>query len=202
MNSFAFVRLRRIEALRPLRDLRVDRRSSPVSACVNHDESLTSADSEQHPEVPKLRDRTGSRNQGLPDDSHREAPRLLTMSRVSGKAYCVYVLWSQTARRFYIGIRDDPARRLAQPNAGTSKGARNPPFHLDKQPKNFGGEDFSSPPSGWQVSLPAGFSTLSSLQLRTQGGSRSERTADADMRRLHRSPSGSPRSVPAPGPGH
>jgi putative endonuclease len=38
------------------------------------------------------------------------------MSRVSGKCYFVYVLWSQAGHRFYIGISDDPERRLEQHN--------------------------------------------------------------------------------------
>jgi predicted GIY-YIG superfamily endonuclease len=38
------------------------------------------------------------------------------MSRVWGKAYFVYVLWSEQAHRFYIGISEDPAKRLHQHN--------------------------------------------------------------------------------------
>ena len=38
------------------------------------------------------------------------------MSRVEGKPYFVYVLWSASVRRFYIGISDDPKLRLAQHN--------------------------------------------------------------------------------------
>jgi putative endonuclease len=38
------------------------------------------------------------------------------MSRVSGKPYFVYVLWSQTARCFYVGISEDPEHRLRQHN--------------------------------------------------------------------------------------
>jgi putative endonuclease len=43
------------------------------------------------------------------------------MSRVSGKPYFVYVLWSSSASRFYIGISEDPDARLLQHNAGDSK---------------------------------------------------------------------------------
>ena len=43
------------------------------------------------------------------------------MSRVSGKPYWVYVLWSISASRFYIGLSEDPAARLLQHNAGESK---------------------------------------------------------------------------------
>ncbi len=38
------------------------------------------------------------------------------MSRVSNKPYFVYVLWSDHARRFYIGISEDPHRRFQQHN--------------------------------------------------------------------------------------
>jgi predicted GIY-YIG superfamily endonuclease len=38
------------------------------------------------------------------------------MSRVSGKTCYVYILWSPGARRFYIGISEDPQKRLAQHN--------------------------------------------------------------------------------------
>jgi predicted GIY-YIG superfamily endonuclease len=34
------------------------------------------------------------------------------MSRVSAKVYYVYVLWSPRAERFYIGISENPQRRL------------------------------------------------------------------------------------------
>jgi hypothetical protein len=30
------------------------------------------------------------------------------MSRVSGKAYFVYILWSPRARRFYTGLSENP----------------------------------------------------------------------------------------------
>jgi hypothetical protein len=40
------------------------------------------------------------------------------MSRVSGKPYCVYVLWSPAGRRFHIGLSEDPQKRLAQHNQG------------------------------------------------------------------------------------
>ena len=40
------------------------------------------------------------------------------MSRVSDKPYFLYVLWSANAKRFYIGIAEDPQARLEQHNAG------------------------------------------------------------------------------------
>jgi len=40
------------------------------------------------------------------------------MSRVSGKPYFLYVLWSHSGRRFYIGISQAPANRLEQHNSG------------------------------------------------------------------------------------
>ena len=42
------------------------------------------------------------------------------MSRVSGKPYFVYVLWSLSGHRFYIGISEDPRVRLLQHNSGVS----------------------------------------------------------------------------------
>ena len=44
------------------------------------------------------------------------------MSRVADRPYFLYVLWSETARRFYIGISEDPDQRLAQHNSGESAG--------------------------------------------------------------------------------
>jgi putative endonuclease len=53
------------------------------------------------------------------------------MSRVSGKAYYVYVLWSPRARRFYIGISENPQKRLAQHNdAARGWTARYAPWQL------------------------------------------------------------------------
>ena len=53
------------------------------------------------------------------------------MSRVSGKAYFVYVLWSASARKFYIGISEDPTVRLLQHNSGVSKWtARHAPWEI------------------------------------------------------------------------
>jgi predicted GIY-YIG superfamily endonuclease len=43
------------------------------------------------------------------------------MSRVSNKPYFVYVLWSRSASRFYIGISESPETRLGQHNAGDSQ---------------------------------------------------------------------------------
>jgi putative endonuclease len=53
------------------------------------------------------------------------------MSRVSGKAYYVYVLWSPPARRFYIGLSENPQSRLAQHNQ-SRRGwtARHAPWQL------------------------------------------------------------------------
>jgi putative endonuclease len=42
------------------------------------------------------------------------------MSRVSGKPYFVYVLWSPAALRYYIGISENPAARLERHNQGKS----------------------------------------------------------------------------------
>jgi len=43
------------------------------------------------------------------------------MSRVSGKPYFVYVLWSEIGRRFYIGISEDVSHRIMQHNQGLSR---------------------------------------------------------------------------------
>jgi putative endonuclease len=43
------------------------------------------------------------------------------MSRVSDKAYFVYVLWSDAGRRFYVGITEDPDHRLQQHNSPSGK---------------------------------------------------------------------------------
>ena len=43
------------------------------------------------------------------------------MSRVSGKLYFAYVLWSASRQRFYIGISENPTHRVEQHNAGKSK---------------------------------------------------------------------------------
>ena len=40
------------------------------------------------------------------------------MSRVSTRPYFVYVLWSASARRFYVGISEAPGDRLEQHNSG------------------------------------------------------------------------------------
>jgi putative endonuclease len=42
------------------------------------------------------------------------------MSRVEGKPYFLYVLWSDAGSRFYLGISEDPQRRLQQHNSGGS----------------------------------------------------------------------------------
>jgi len=44
------------------------------------------------------------------------------MSRVSGKRYFVYILWSASGRRFYIGVSEAPADRLIQHNASVNAG--------------------------------------------------------------------------------
>ena len=43
------------------------------------------------------------------------------MSRVSDKPYFVYVLYSASGKRFYIGISDDASLRLEQHNQGISR---------------------------------------------------------------------------------
>ncbi len=43
------------------------------------------------------------------------------MSRVTDKPYFVYILWSDSASRFYIGIKEDIAHRLQQHNRGVSR---------------------------------------------------------------------------------
>src|SRR5437762_1777209 len=40
------------------------------------------------------------------------------MSRVSGKPYFVYVLWSASGQRFYTGISEEPPQRVEQHNFG------------------------------------------------------------------------------------
>ncbi len=40
------------------------------------------------------------------------------MSRVSGKPYFAYVLWSPSGKRFYIGISEESQKRLQQHNDG------------------------------------------------------------------------------------
>ena len=54
------------------------------------------------------------------------------MSRLSNKPYFVYVLWSASARVFYIGIAEAPDERLAQHNSDNSTGwtARYRPWSL------------------------------------------------------------------------
>jgi len=37
------------------------------------------------------------------------------------KPYYVYILWSDSGHRFYIGVSEDIAARLGQHNAGVSK---------------------------------------------------------------------------------
>ncbi|MGK2855799.1 MAG: GIY-YIG nuclease family protein [Thermoanaerobaculia bacterium] len=44
------------------------------------------------------------------------------MSRVSDKPYFVYVLWSESGGRFYVGISEDPASRLEQHNSEDGRG--------------------------------------------------------------------------------
>ena len=44
------------------------------------------------------------------------------MSRVSDKPYFVYVLWSPSGLRFYIGVSEDPENRLLQHNSGELRG--------------------------------------------------------------------------------
>ena len=67
-------------------------------------------------------------------EGRAQAPGLFVlrlMSRVSGKAYFVYVLWSASGRKFYIGISEDPAARLLQHNSGISRWtARHLPWEI------------------------------------------------------------------------
>jgi putative endonuclease len=44
------------------------------------------------------------------------------MSRVADKPYFLYVLWSATGQRFYLGISEDPDHRLEQHNAPDADG--------------------------------------------------------------------------------
>ena len=56
------------------------------------------------------------------------------MSRVSGRSFYLYVLWSGSAKRFYIGISIDPQHRLLQHNQSTRGWtARYRPWHLVHQ---------------------------------------------------------------------
>ena len=58
-------------------------------------------------------------------------PSLFVMARVAGKPYFLYVLWSASARRFYIGISEDTQRRLEQHHHGISRWtARYGPWEL------------------------------------------------------------------------
>ena len=71
--------------------------------------------------------------------------------------YC-YVVWSSTGHKYYIGVTDDPSRRVADHNAGISKWT-----------KRYAGS--------WQLIWQKNFSTLSdarkfeSLLKRQKGGS-------------------------------
>ena len=56
---------------------------------------------------------TGSSRAGGMSPSHLPA-----MSRLFGKPYFVYILWSPTAQRFYIGISEDPDQHPRQHNEG------------------------------------------------------------------------------------
>ncbi|PYV10867.1 MAG: hypothetical protein DMG23_06200 [Acidobacteria bacterium] len=51
--------------------------------------------------------------------------------RVTGKTYFVYVLWSERSHRFYIGISENPRKRLDQHNrARKSWTSRHRPWTL------------------------------------------------------------------------
>src|SRR5579859_1335259 len=53
------------------------------------------------------------------------------MSRVTGKPFYVYVLWSSSGARFYIGISEDPEKRLNQHNLSRRGwSARHAPWEL------------------------------------------------------------------------
>jgi predicted GIY-YIG superfamily endonuclease len=45
----------------------------------------------------------------------------LAMSRVSDKPFFLHVIRSDSARRFYTGISENPVHRLEQHNSGVSK---------------------------------------------------------------------------------
>jgi putative endonuclease len=56
------------------------------------------------------------------------------MSRVSGKPYFVYILWTPSAHRFYIGVSENPQQRLQQHNQRKSGWpARHRPWELVHQ---------------------------------------------------------------------
>jgi len=53
------------------------------------------------------------------------------VSRVSGKPFFVYVLWSVSGRRFYIGVSEDPEHRIIQHNSqSVGWTARHRPWRL------------------------------------------------------------------------
>jgi putative endonuclease len=53
-------------------------------------------------------------------------------SRVEGKPYALYVMWSESGRCFYIGISEDPELRLRQHNEDERAGwtSRHRPWSL------------------------------------------------------------------------
>ena len=54
-----------------------------------------------------------------------QPPQPNLMSRVSGRVHYVYVLWSPRARRFYIGISEDPDQKLTQHNQSSCSCSQN-----------------------------------------------------------------------------
>ena len=88
------------------------------------------------------------------------------MSRVTGKSYYVYILWSPRAGRFYMGIRKDPQRRLEQHNqSGRGWTARFAPWELIYTAHH---QDYTTA-RRWELKLKfqkrgAGFWTLTGLE--------------------------------------
>ena len=91
----------------------------------------------RHEPVPLRATATGGKPCGLiipqaRDRWFKSSPRNQTfMSRVSGKAYYVYALWSPRDRCFYIGLSENPQKRLAPHNqSGRGWTARHAPWQL------------------------------------------------------------------------
>ena len=96
------------------------------------------------------------------------------MSRVSGRPYFVYVLWSEGGRRFYIGTSEDPHKRLEQHNdSGRGWSARYAPWQIVYQERHT---DYTA-------------AKRRELQLKAQkGGDGFWRATGLDRSQLRRSP--------------